>query len=322
MPAALAKAGLKIGADGVQLDRGWKMDELMWDFLTGVAKRLGTGIKIHEDMKRLDTQCVYRWIRDAYLDSTIPTDGNYLCVPFWKRKAYKKKIFALAVKKAYSAYLESRTTAPTGRILSILSEVGMGDFVFSKESDEAGKQLDALMSKPDYDGRHREIVKLALKAGRPVPTNVVADYLDEPWAVGEMLRRTRNKAITFVARTAPTRSVFGALESFDCPAVENVLSLRRSQPLTVFAVFSEDALVTSITERPIFVFLAVFRTWVEAEKFIISRRQMNGDSTTLHLESFTILKKGGELSAVGSTQEFLGKNCKVLQGLETLLASN
>jgi hypothetical protein len=49
---------------------------------------------------------------------------------------------------------------------------------------------------------------------------------------------------------------------------------------------------------------------------------MNGDSTTLHLESFTILKKGGELSAVGSTQEFLGKNCKVLQGLETLLASN
>jgi hypothetical protein len=58
--------------------------------------------------------------------------------------------------------------------------VGMKGFVRSPESDEALQRMHEIEKKPHYEGKHRDIVRLAIKAGLPVPPSTIAGYVDEP----------------------------------------------------------------------------------------------------------------------------------------------
>jgi hypothetical protein len=124
--------------------------EINWHRLVELARSLGTGIRLHEDMRQQSFGDVFTLISRIYFNSpAVYRDDKCLSLPFWKRHAYKDRAYSNAVSEAFRLFCRSEIEKVGIRIL--------------------------------IDGF--------------IPPDGVANCLDEPWAVVEMLRRAKGVGI-------------------------------------------------------------------------------------------------------------------------------
>jgi hypothetical protein len=203
------------------------------------------------------------------------------------------------------------------------AEVGMGDFVESAESEAAEKLLEAVQKKPAYEDQFHDILRCALRAGKPVPHRGVVDFLDEPWAVAEMTRRARNLGMRLFTLSRDARPAAASLRDFDYPSLERT-TLGRGTPLTLYAVFSTDVFYNSVWDEDRFSLRGVFRSWLHAEKFMISQWPGEDSTTKLHVERISIQRHCRELWVLGENGKCLDESdsARVLCELESSMGMN
>ena len=84
------------------------MKESSWHRLVGLARSLGTGIRLHEDMRRQSFGDVFTQISHIYFNSpAVYRDDKCQSLPFWKRHAYKDRAYSNAVSEAFRLFCRS-----------------------------------------------------------------------------------------------------------------------------------------------------------------------------------------------------------------------
>jgi hypothetical protein len=132
--------------------------ESSWHRLVELAKSLGTGIRLREDMREQSFGDVFTMISRTYFRSpAVYRDQKCRSLPFWKRHAYRDKSYSDAVCASFRLFCRLEV----------------------------------------------EKIAAAMPAGGFIQQGGVADFLDEPWAVVEMLRRARSTGIDFFTAVGP-----------------------------------------------------------------------------------------------------------------------
>jgi hypothetical protein len=301
------------------------MTDIFWDCILEFARRLGIGIVIPQESREKDYYEIFDWVSETFRRSNkVMYDHEGYQVPFWRWEKHKSKVYIEALEQAQIAAMRADIERIKKRIQQARDDVGMNYFQESAEAVEARTQLEALQKKPPYTGRHRDIVKLALKAGRPVPVSVVTDYLDEPWAVSEMVRRGKYLGIRIFSMARQRATDSASASQTDYPILHELLRGRQGKPLVFHALFFEDTWASNFLDQPFVCFCDVFPTAADAEKNIPVKPAHSRDPKRYHSRSISIRRTDGEMLAVGSGDVSYGGTdaALMLKKVEARLNSN
>lgn len=168
------------------------MNDMSWRYLCEIAALLPNRAEIPASLREADFGRALDRIRETYFFTIgcLP-DEDELRIPLWRIKKHRFEVFHGVLDKAYASFLSKELAIKKAQDRAHYAAIGMGERDVTPEIQEAGRRLEEAMELPVHERRHRDIVRLALKAYRPVPIDVVAEYLDEPWAVEEMIARAR-----------------------------------------------------------------------------------------------------------------------------------
>jgi hypothetical protein len=186
----------------------------------------------------------------------------------WTRLRIKSQIYTEALDAAWSDTLKEKTEDIKEGLRKRRERVGMFGFVDTPESRRASEELAELEKKPRYEGQHRDIVRTALKAGMPVPSRVIADYFDEPWAAAEMLRRAKHQGFEYFKGSE--KPDLKRLPSADYPVLRDRLLKLNGKPLYLFAVLREHPPSSNAIGARVLHVCEVFLHEDDARKFLES----------------------------------------------------
>jgi hypothetical protein len=299
------------------------MKKIEWEYVSRIASRLALGVVIPKQMETQDFLPVLDWLRSRFFRKAFaPLDRRYTQSPFWRRQKVKHLIYQEALDEAWIDILRAKTDGLKEGMRQRKEQIGMRASVDSPEAQDAYSRMKVVEKMPYYEGQHRDIVKLALKAGMPVPSRVLADYVDEPWAAAEMLRRSKQLGVEYFGSNLRTEPDPKSLSPSEYPSLRELLTLRRGKPFLIYVLLQEHALFSSTLGARALIIQEVFLSLAGARQ---SAASLGGQgSEQFYLRTVSLQIENDKLSAcyLDCEPEDCVLGSHILFWIESRLASN
>jgi hypothetical protein len=259
------------------------VNERDWKYVNKIINCLGFD-RIPPKLANKTRDEAMNWVSTRFFHFTfVPQDERYMSALPWRKGKVKSQIFKEALDDTFVDTLKEKTEEIKAAKRKDREKVGMFDFIDTPESEKAREELHALEKKPRYEGQHRDIVRMALKAGMPVPSRVLADYFDEPWASEEMIRRSKHLGMEYFR---PEKSDIKSLPSADFPVLRDMLSRQHGKPMHLYVVFREHLPSSNATGARALHVCEVFLHADEARKY--AERGQLADTDTRYVRTVAL----------------------------------